>query len=132
MTDFKLEFKDHNITLLVQVNITSNSPKVTEYIDAVDKLTRELYFELQEKTIPVYLASVPHNNKISCIKAVRLYVPGPNGTLGLKEAKDLVEAPKPVCISPSMSRANALKLKQVLEENGAEVYLGHERNHILG
>lgn len=57
-------------------------------------------------------------NKISVIKAVRSLVPG----LGLKEAKDLVEAgDKPV--REGVSKEDAEKAKKDLEEAGAVVAL---------
>ena len=57
-------------------------------------------------------------NKISVIKAVRELVP----TLGLKEAKDLVDAPpKPVLEGANKEAANEAKTK--LEAAGAKVEL---------
>lgn len=57
-------------------------------------------------------------NKISVIKAVREIVP----TLGLKEAKDLVDtAPKPVLEGANKENANEAKTK--LEAAGAKVEL---------
>ncbi|MDD2823514.1 MAG: 50S ribosomal protein L7/L12 [Candidatus Daviesbacteria bacterium] len=57
-------------------------------------------------------------NKIAAIKAVREIVP----TLGLKEAKDLVEAaPKPVL--ESVNKATAEEAKAKLTEAGATVEL---------
>lgn len=55
-------------------------------------------------------------NKINVIKEVRTI----NPALGLKEAKDLVEAaPKPVKTSVSKEEAN--KIKELLEKAGAKV-----------
>jgi large subunit ribosomal protein L7/L12 len=63
----------------------------------------------------VVLASIGAN-KISVIKVVREIVPG----LGLKEAKDLVEAaPKPV--KEGVSKEEAEKIKAALEKAGAKV-----------
>jgi large subunit ribosomal protein L7/L12 len=63
----------------------------------------------------VILASAG-DKKINVIKAVREVVSG----LGLKEAKDLVEAaPKPV--KEGVSKEEAEKIKKVLEEAGAKV-----------
>ena len=63
----------------------------------------------------VILASAG-DKKINVIKAVREVVSG----LGLKEAKDLVEAaPKPV--KEGFSKEEADKIKKVLEEAGAKV-----------
>ncbi|MBM4047652.1 MAG: 50S ribosomal protein L7/L12 [Planctomycetes bacterium] len=55
-------------------------------------------------------------NKIQVIKAVRVY----NNTLGLKEAKDLVDsAPKP--IKQGVPKEEAEKIKKELEAAGAKV-----------
>jgi large subunit ribosomal protein L7/L12 len=63
----------------------------------------------------VILASVPADKKINIIKVVR-EITG----LGLKEAKDLVEAaPKPV--KEAVSKDEAEKLKKALTEAGAGV-----------
>jgi len=72
----------------------------------------------EEKTeFDVILAEIG-GNKISVIKAVRQLVPG----LGLKEAKDLVEAaPKPILEGASKETAEEAKAK--LEEAGAKVEL---------
>lgn len=57
-------------------------------------------------------------NKISVIKAVRELVP----TLGLKEAKDLVDAP-PKPILEGVNKENAQEAKTKLEAAGAKVEL---------
>jgi large subunit ribosomal protein L7/L12 len=54
-------------------------------------------------------------NKVSVIKVVRELT-----NLGLKEAKDLVEAPKAV-IKEAVSKAEAETIKKKLEEAGAKV-----------
>jgi large subunit ribosomal protein L7/L12 len=65
----------------------------------------------------VVLASAG-DKKIEVIKVVRQLVPA----LGLKEAKDLVEAaPKPV--KEGVSKDDAEKMKKALEEAGAKVEL---------
>ncbi len=71
----------------------------------------------EQTTFNVVLASAGAN-KIGVIKAVRELVP----TLGLKEAKDLVEAaPKPVLEGVNKETANEAKTK--LTEAGATVEL---------
>lgn len=71
----------------------------------------------EQTTFNVILANAGAN-KISVIKAVREIVP----TLGLKEAKDLVDAaPKPVVEGVNKERANEAKAK--LETAGAKVEL---------
>jgi large subunit ribosomal protein L7/L12 len=63
----------------------------------------------------VILESVPADKKIGIIKVVRTAT-----GLGLKEAKDLVEAaPKPV--KTGISKEDAGKLQKELEEAGAKV-----------
>jgi len=70
----------------------------------------------EEKTaFDVVLASAPADKKIQIIKVVRELT-----SLGLKEAKDLVEgAPKPVKTGVTKDEADAIKKK--LEESGAKV-----------
>lgn len=71
----------------------------------------------EQTTFNVILADAGAN-KISVIKAVREIVP----TLGLKEAKDLVDgAPKPVVEGVNKDTAN--EAKQKLEAAGAKVEL---------
>ena len=71
--------------------------------------------EVEEQTaFDVTLASVG-SNKIAVIKEVRAVT-----SLGLKEAKDLVEsAPKPV--KKGVSKEEAEKIKSALEKTGAKV-----------
>ncbi|TKS58815.1 MAG: 50S ribosomal protein L7/L12 [Nitrospira sp.] len=70
----------------------------------------------EEKTaFDVILASAPADKKIQVIKVVRELT-----SLGLKEAKDLVEgAPKPVKTGVTKEEADTMKKK--LEESGAKV-----------
>lgn len=70
----------------------------------------------EEKTaFDVVLASAPADKKIQIIKVVRELT-----SLGLKEAKDLVEgAPKPIKTGVAKEEADTMKKK--LEESGAKV-----------
>jgi len=70
----------------------------------------------EEKTaFDVVLASAPADKKIQIIKVVRELT-----SLGLKEAKDLVEAaPKPVKTGVTKEEADTMKKK--LEDGGAKV-----------
>lgn len=70
----------------------------------------------EEKTsFDVILASAPADKKIQVIKVVRELT-----SLGLKEAKDLVEgAPKPIKTGATKEEADTMKKK--LEESGAKV-----------
>ena len=73
---------------------------------------------VEEKTTFNVILSASGANKIAVIKAVRELVP----TLGLKEAKDLVEAaPKPVL--ESVNKVNAEEAKTKLTAAGATVEL---------
>ena len=70
----------------------------------------------EEKTsFDVILVSAPADKKIQVIKVVRELT-----SLGLKEAKDLVEgAPKPIKAGATKEEADTMKKK--LEESGAKV-----------
>jgi len=70
-----------------------------------------------QTTFNVVLAS-PGENKISVIKMVREI----NQTLGLKEAKDLVES-TPKDVITGVNKADAEEAKKKLEEAGAKVEL---------
>ncbi|MCL6435779.1 MAG: 50S ribosomal protein L7/L12 [Leptolyngbyaceae cyanobacterium HOT.MB2.61] len=72
--------------------------------------------EVEEKTeFDVILEEVPADKKIAILKVVRTLT-----GLGLKEAKDLVEAaPKPV--KEGIAKADAEDAKKQLEEAGAKV-----------
>lgn len=74
--------------------------------------------EAEEKdSFDVVLASFG-DNKIAVIKAVRTIDP----SLGLKEAKDLVEA-APKAVKEGVDKKEAEELKKSLEEAGAKVEL---------
>lgn len=72
--------------------------------------------EVEEKTeFDVILEEVPADKKIAVLKVVRTLT-----GLGLKEAKDLVEAtPKPV--KEGVKKEDAEDAKKQLEESGAKV-----------
>lgn len=72
----------------------------------------------EEKTeFTVVLKSVPADKKIAAIKEVRAIT-----GLGLKEAKDLVEA-APKEVAKDVSKEDAEKFKKQLEDAGAAVEL---------
>jgi large subunit ribosomal protein L7/L12 len=71
----------------------------------------------EKDTFDVMLTNVGAN-KISVIKVVREIVPG----LGLKEAKDLVEA-APTAVLSGANKDDADKAKSKLEEAGATIEL---------
>ena len=71
----------------------------------------------EKSEFDVILAEVPADKKIAVIKAVREVT-----SLGLKEAKDLVEAaPKPV--KEGVSKDEAASVKKKLEDAGAKAEL---------
>ena len=91
------------------------------FLTALDSMTvlelNDLVKAIEEKTeFNVVLAEVGAN-KVSVIKAVR-EITG----LGLKEAKDLVEA-APKAVKEGLSKADADVAKKKLEEAGAKVEL---------
>jgi large subunit ribosomal protein L7/L12 len=63
----------------------------------------------------VVLESVPSDKRIAVIKAVRSLT-----SLGLKEAKDLIES-APKAVKEGVSKADADEVKKTLEEAGAVV-----------
>ncbi len=69
----------------------------------------------EQTEFSVILASIPADKKIGAIKVVR-EVTG----LGLKEAKDLVEA-APKAVKEGVSKDEAEKIKKALTEAGATV-----------
>ena len=72
--------------------------------------------EVEEKTeFDVVLESVASDKRIAVIKAVRGLT-----SLGLKEAKDLIES-APKAIKEGVSKADAKETKKTLEEAGAVV-----------
>lgn len=72
--------------------------------------------EVEEKTeFDVILEEVPADKKIAILKVVRTIT-----GLGLKEAKDLVEA-TPKAIKEATSKADAEDVKKQLEEAGGKV-----------
>jgi large subunit ribosomal protein L7/L12 len=71
---------------------------------------------VEEKTAFDVMLKEVGANKISVIKVVREIVPG----LGLKEAKDLVEA-APTAVLSGATKDDAEKAKSKLEEAGATV-----------
>ncbi|AKC60116.1 50S ribosomal protein L7/L12 [Blochmannia endosymbiont of Polyrhachis (Hedomyrma) turneri] len=68
----------------------------------------------EQSEFDVVLSSIG-KNKISVIKVVRS-----NLSLGLKEAKDLVES-APVTIKTGISKDEAIVLKKIMEEAGAVI-----------
>lgn len=125
--EFKIDLKDtyHAVSVTVDVRAESDQERVQEYLKKIEEVTNNFFFDYPEKFIPVYLEdSGP--NKLHCIKTVRECI-----NMGLKEAKDLVEAPKPVCLSEGMPRALAIELKNKLQACGASAVAGPARFHVM-
>ena len=72
---------------------------------------------VEEKTEFTVELTAAGPNKIQVIKVVRAVT-----ALGLKEAKDLVEA-APAAVKENIAKADAEKIKKELEEQGATVTL---------
>nr|YP_010728902.1 ribosomal protein L12 [Lithothamnion corallioides]WEA77049.1 ribosomal protein L12 [Lithothamnion corallioides] len=74
--------------------------------------------DVEEKTeFDVYLENVPTAKKIAILKVVRSLT-----SLGLKEAKDLVES-APKVLKEAISKEDADDIKRKLEEAGATVLI---------
>ena len=73
--------------------------------------------EEEASEVNVILASVPADKKIAVLKEVRALT-----GLGLKEAKDLVDA-APKAIKEGVKKEEAAEIKKKLEEAGATVEL---------
>jgi large subunit ribosomal protein L7/L12 len=71
--------------------------------------------EVEQTEFDVILAEVPADKKIPILKVVRTIT-----GLGLKEAKDLVEA-APKAVKEGISKDDANKIKAELEKEGAKV-----------
>lgn len=109
-----LELADLVHALEDRFGVTAAAPVA---VSAISASTAETAPAEEQTTFNVILASAGAN-KISVIKAVRELIP----TLGLKEAKDLVEAaPKPVMEGVNKETANEAKTK--LTAAGATVEL---------
>ncbi|MCY4638767.1 MAG: 50S ribosomal protein L7/L12 [Chloroflexi bacterium] len=108
-----IELRDLNRAIEEEFGVTAAAPMAVAPAAAADgngaAAEEQSYFDVVLKEFGA--------NKIQVIKAVRELT-----TLGLKEAKDLVEAaPKPVREGASKEDAEAAKVK--LEEAGATVEL---------
>lgn len=96
----------------VDTSVVSNSNMMMLTADT-NKLSDE---SVEEKTeFNVVLEEVPAPKKISILKVVRSLT-----SLGLKEAKELVEA-APKSIKENISKEDAENIKSKLEEAGAKV-----------
>lgn len=87
--------------------VSSSLSAPSENTDVVKKVEEKTEFDIFLKSFG--------SNKISVIKAVRSTM-----TLGLKEAKDLVES-SPVLIKSSVPKDEVEKIKKILENSGAQI-----------
>ncbi|CAL4317945.1 50S ribosomal protein L7/L12 [Buchnera aphidicola] len=87
---------------------------VSANINIVNNPTEKQEIKKEKTEFNVFLKSIG-KNKISVIKAVRSTT-----SLGLKEAKDLVES-APVMIKEKINKNESELLKKALESAGAEV-----------
>lgn len=95
--------------------VTASSPIVSVSTVATNNTVTEV---IEEKTeFKLFLAEVPADKKIAILKVVRTIT-----GLGLKEAKDLVEA-APKIIQEGLTKDASESAKKQLEEAGAKVLL---------
>ena len=113
-----LELRDLNLRIQDEFGITAAAPvAVAAAPAAVAGVPAEAAAPEEEKTeFTVHLKDIG-GNKINVIKAVREVT-----TLGLKEAKDLVES-APTNVKEGVSKADAEEAKKKLQEAGATVEL---------
>ncbi len=111
-----LELRDLNKRIEDEFGITAAAP-VAVAAPAAAGAPAEAAAEVEEKTEwTVHLKDIG-SNKINVIKAVRALT-----TLGLKEAKDLVES-APTNVKEGISKADAEEASKTLQEAGATVDL---------
>ena len=95
--------------------VTASSPVVSVSTVPTNTAVAEV---VEEKTeFKLFLAEVPSDKKIAILKVVRTIT-----GLGLKEAKDLVEA-APKIIQEGLTKDASESAKKQLEEAGAKVLL---------
>ncbi len=110
-----LELRDLNKRIEDEFGITAAAPVAVAAPAAA--APAEAAVEVEEKTEwTVHLKDIG-SNKINVIKAVRALT-----TLGLKEAKDLVES-APTNVKEGISKADAEEASKTLQEAGATVDL---------
>ncbi len=112
-----LELRDLNQRIEDEFGITAAAPVAVAAPAAVAGAPAEAAAPEEEKTeFTVHLKDIG-GNKINVIKAVREVT-----TLGLKEAKDLVES-APTNVKEGVSKADAEEAQKKLQEAGATVEL---------
>lgn len=112
-----LELRDLNKRIEDEFGITAAAPVAVAAAPAAAGAPAEAAAPVEEKTeFTVHLKDIG-GNKINVIKAVREVT-----TLGLKEAKDLVES-APTNVKEGVSKADAEEAQKKLQEAGATVEL---------
>ncbi len=112
-----LELRDLNQRIQDEFGITAAAPVAVAAAPAAPGAPAEAAAAEEEKTeFTVHLKDIG-GNKINVIKAVREVT-----TLGLKEAKDLVES-APTNVKEGISKADAEEAQKKLQEAGATVEL---------
>ncbi len=112
-----LELRDLNQRIQDEFGISAAAPVAVAVAPAAAGAPAEAAAAEEEKTeFTVHLKDIG-GNKINVIKAVREVT-----TLGLKEAKDLVES-APTNVKEGVSKADAEEAQKKLQEAGATVEL---------
>ncbi len=112
-----LELRDLNKRIEDEFGITAAAPVAVAAAPAAPAAGGAPAAEVEEKTDFTVMLKDIGANKINVIKAVREVT-----TLGLKEAKDLVES-APVAVKEDINKEEAENVKKKLEEAGAAVEL---------
>ncbi|TSC86370.1 MAG: large subunit ribosomal protein L7/L12 [Microgenomates group bacterium Gr01-1014_7] len=113
-----LELADLVHALEERFGVSATSPVATASVSAGQAGPTDVGQPMEEKTTFNVILSASGANKIAVIKAVRELVP----TLGLKEAKDLVEA-APKLVLESVNKQTAEEAKTKLTAAGATIEL---------
>ncbi len=111
-----LELRDLNDRIQDEFGITAAAPVAVAAPAAAGAPAEAVAVEEEKTEFTVHLKDIGAN-KINVIKAVREVT-----TLGLKEAKDLVES-APTNVKEGISKADAEEVQKKLKEAGATVEL---------
>lgn len=111
-----LELRDLNERIQDEFGITAAAPVAVAAPAAASAPAEAVAVEEEKTEFTVHLKDIGAN-KINVIKAVREVT-----TLGLKEAKDLVES-APTNVKEGISKADAEEVQKKLKEAGATVEL---------
>jgi large subunit ribosomal protein L7/L12 len=112
-----IELRDLNKKIEEEFGVTAAAPMAMAMAPAAGAAAGAPAEAVEEKTEFTVTLKDIGANKINVIKAVREVT-----TLGLKEAKDLVES-APVAVKEDINKEDADNVKKKLEEAGATVEL---------